>query len=154
METNSANLNLVSAYNVVGSALLAGFLALAGCDGDDTSTAEDESASSLDVAPFTLVDTAQVECYDADGATIVCPAAGEAFFGQDAQNVGLPPDLAVNADGTVTDHVTGLVWEQTPADEGLSRPEALAYCDELELGAATDWRLPSTKELFSISNFS
>ncbi|CAN0588928.1 unnamed protein product, partial [Laminaria digitata] len=39
-------------------------------------------------------------------------------------------------------------------DVGLSWSEAYDYCDSLELGDHSDWRLPSTKALFSISNFS
>lgn len=103
---------------------------------------------------YPVVDTGQKGCYDDDGGEIVCPGTGEAFAGQDAQYAGYQPDYTDNGDGTVTDNVTGLIWQQTPADSGLNYQEAEAYCRSLELGGYDDWRLPTTKELFSISNFS
>lgn len=50
--------------------------------------------------------------------------------------------------------MTGLIWQQTPANTGLSHEEAGAYCESLELAGFDDWRINTTKELFSISNFS
>jgi hypothetical protein len=52
--------------------------------------------------------------------------------------------------GTVEDLSTGLVWQAQ--DDGAKRwwNEAETYCQELSLGARTDWRLPSVKELRSI----
>ena len=62
--------------------------------------------------------------------------------------------LPDNGDGTVTDNVTGLTWQQTPDSGHYSWTEALTYCDSLELGGVNDWRMPSLKELYSISDFS
>jgi hypothetical protein len=45
---------------------------------------------------------------------IDCPAEGEALYGQDAQFTGTAFDYTDNGDGTVTDNVTGLTWEQHP----------------------------------------
>ncbi len=59
--------------------------------------------------------------------------------------------FAVNPDGTVTDHVTGLMWmrEETPL---LPLKEALVYCRELRLGGYDDWVLPNLKELATLVN--
>ena len=62
---------------------------------------------------------------------------------------------------TVLDHVTGLVWQgctgglsgadcQTGEATQLGWEEALSYCEGLDWGGATDWRLPNVQELFSI----
>lgn len=101
-----------------------------------------------------VVETGQTNCYDNDGVEITCPAAGEALYGQDAQYPGRSFDLTDNGNLTVTDNNTGLMWQQVPDDEGLSYQEALDYVEQLELGGFTDWRIPSNKELFSISDFS
>jgi hypothetical protein len=116
---------------------------------DATSTTDDR-----DTPPFTLVDTGQTACYDDEGAETDCPESGEAFYGQDAQFDGNQPSYTDNGDGTVTDNVTGLIWQQTPQNAGFSYAEAEAYCESLELAGYEDWRMPTTKELFSISDFS
>ncbi len=64
------------------------------------------------------------------------------------------PDYTDNGDGTVTDNVTGLMWEQKTNDGGpgdmdntYTWKDALAYCENLILGGHTDWRMPTPKEL-------
>jgi hypothetical protein len=58
-----------------------------------------------------------------------------------------------NGDGTVTDMATGLMWQQATDGQG-TWINALSYCEGLELGGYTDWRLPTPKELLSIVDFS
>lgn len=57
-------------------------------------------------------------------------------------------------DGTVSDTATGLMWQK--ADDGNSRDwkEALEYAENLELAGYSDWRLPNSKELQSIVDYS
>jgi hypothetical protein len=59
-------------------------------------------------------------------------------------------DFVDNGNGTVTDNMSGLVWQQ--ADDGVARKweDALAYCENLSLAESTDWRTPDIKELESI----
>jgi hypothetical protein len=57
-------------------------------------------------------------------------------------------------DGTVIDQATGLVWQQDDSGTGLDWPSALDYCENLDLGGDTDWRLPNAKELQSIVDYS
>ncbi len=60
--------------------------------------------------------------------------------------------FTVNGDGTVTDNVTGLMWQQEDDDITRSWEEALTYCENLNIPPSTytDWRLPNIKELYSI----
>ena len=54
--------------------------------------------------------------------------------------------LADNGNQTVTDLATGLVWDQR--ETALTTWEAaLAYCEALNHGSQTDWRLPNRNEL-------
>lgn len=52
-----------------------------------------------------------------------------------------------NGDGTVTDTVTGLMWQEQDDSEERSYLDALAYCTDLGLGGQEDWRLPNVVEL-------
>ncbi|NDY57732.1 DUF1566 domain-containing protein [Desulfovibrio sulfodismutans] len=98
---------------------------------------------------YTLPDTGQITCYNNSGI-ITCPQQGEAFYGQDANYTHSPLSYTNNGDGTVTDRVTGLIWQQV--DDGTQRTwgQSVTYCQDLELGGQTDWRLPSRWELLSI----
>ena len=110
---------------------------------------------------YPVVDTAQDTCYD-DSVAISCPDPGEAFYGQDAQHTGNAPSYADSGDGTVTDNITGLMWQQSPdtngdgvidADDKLTYDQAVAGAGTLSLGGYTDWRLPTIKELYSLIDF-
>jgi hypothetical protein len=61
-----------------------------------------------------------------------------------------PESYTDNSDGTVTDNVTSLGWEQSVPTKTVTQAEALAYCASLSLAGHMDWRLPSYVELFSI----
>jgi hypothetical protein len=103
---------------------------------------------------YPIVDTGQTSCYD-DSTEIACPAAGEAFFGQDAQSSGTQPSYTKSSDGlTDKDNVTGLTWQQ--GYEGpKSWTDAKGVCAAQRsagLGGYTDWRLPTIKELYSLWN--
>ncbi|MDD2703283.1 MAG: DUF1566 domain-containing protein [Candidatus Omnitrophica bacterium] len=56
-----------------------------------------------------------------------------------------------NRDGTVTDTLAGLMWQQDE-NERMDWYSALRACKELRAGGYTDWRLPNLKELNSILN--
>jgi len=118
------------------------------CDG--LTDEEDPACGGAGLLP----DTGQTACYDDNGDQISCPSSGASFYGQDAQYAGIQPNHGDNGDGTVTDNVTGLTWQQTPQDMGLSWQDAVDYCESLELAGYGDWRMPTLKELFSISDFS
>lgn len=85
------------------------------------------------------------------GSAIVgqCPAAGQPGAGQDGCYTTHAPSYTTD-EATVTDGVTGLVWQRVAPVETYDWWDARAYCASLELGGHTDWRLPSRLELESI----
>ena len=128
----------------------------------EASATSNPTAASGPSAPpdYPIVDTGQGKCYDKSGE-IPCPADG-AFFGQDAQYTGLEPAFKDNGDGSVTDQNTGLVWQKSPDSDGNGKVNAAdkqtfqaagAYCDNLSLAGADDWRLPDIKTLYSLIDF-
>ncbi|NCA84493.1 MAG: DUF1566 domain-containing protein [Clostridia bacterium] len=111
---------------------------------------------------FPIVDTDQQLFYDTI-VEIPAPAPGDAFYGQDANYTGNAPSYQDNGDGTVTDLVTGLMWQQSPDMDGdgdidyqdkMSYDEAMAGAANFNLAGYTDWRLPSIKEMYSLIIFS
>ena len=83
------------------------------------------------------------------------PDEGEDFYGQDAHYTINPPDLTDNGDGTVTDNLTGLLWEQKTEENEpniLSYDDATAYCENLSLGNSDNWRVPTRKEYSTLLN--
>ena len=105
--------------------------------------------------------TGQTKCYDME-KEITCPDIGEDFYGQDAQYAALgfcvPQNYAVDDsyedEPIVTDINTGLEWQQKskPVDH-ISWSTAQAYCDNLDYGGYSDWRLPTFYELQTLINY-
>jgi hypothetical protein len=58
-----------------------------------------------------------------------------------------------NQDGTVTDNVTGLMWQQAVPSDTSAWVDAVAFCSTLPLAGHNDWRLPSFIELESIVDY-
>lgn len=111
------------------------------------------------VAP--IEQTGQQSCFNAAGSEIACAGTGQ--DGDHRAGVAWPePRLVDNGDGTVTDHLTGLVWLQLTDCFGLETWEqALAsaaalssgVCGLLDGSQAGDWRLPNFKELVSLVDY-
>jgi hypothetical protein len=68
-----------------------------------------------------------------------------------------------NGDGTISDLATGLMWMKYdsgtfrlgPAADGrMDWKSAMKYCDSLQFAGHDDWRLPDTKQLHSILDYS
>ena len=66
-----------------------------------------------------------------------------------------PSELASytnNGDGTITDNVTGLMWEKDMGTK-ITFNEAFNKADDSTLGRHEDWRVPSIKEIYSLILF-
>ena len=58
--------------------------------------------------------------------------------------------LVINADQTVTDTSTGLIWSVETSETKMIWEMALKYCETYSLADYSDWRLPEREELRSI----
>lgn len=100
---------------------------------------------------YPIVDTGQTDCYN-NSQKIECPKPGEEFYGQDACITGNQPKYKDNGDGTVTDLITGLMWEKEMGEK-LTFKEAKKKAESLRTGGYDDWRIPTVKELYSLIQF-
>lgn len=122
-----------------------------------------------------LIGTGQSQCYN-DTTEIDCTAlpcesdGGPAFCGQDAQYASgarsfscldaggasqVPCDETADEGEVVQDPAAGLEWQRTRTTSTVNFSEALAYCEDTlnaeSYGGKTDWRLPTIRELSSLS---
>jgi hypothetical protein len=115
--------------------------------------------------------TGQTKCYDAAGTEIACAGTGQ--DGEKLKGVILPtsPRFTNNGNGTVTDHLTGLIWLTNANCPNATRAWATALTDVASLNSAgtmngnncgdtsnsgtyqTDWRLPNLRELQSLIHY-
>ena len=77
-----------------------------------------------------------------------CPS-----FGQDASYGGLKQAFRSNGDGTVLDVNTGLIWTSDVYGEGLTYDQVENEVSRFSLGGYSDWRIPTIKELYTLSEF-
>jgi len=73
-------------------------------------------------------------------------------------SVGVWAGLSRSGTGIVTDSVTQLQWQDDYSDNGgqiqqLDWKGAIEYCEALDLGGYSDWRLPNKNELLSIVDY-
>ncbi|MFA9371901.1 MAG: DUF1566 domain-containing protein [Labilibaculum antarcticum] len=141
-------------------AFLAGTFA---CSDDDTIIDSEIVEENLpDVTGYPIVGTNQTTFFN-NSSSISAPSSGDDFYGQNANYLGTTPQYVDNGDGTVTDMVTGLMWQQTldhnsdgliNYDDKLTYAEILALASEVTTGDYTDWRVPTIKEQYSLMMFS
>lgn len=127
-----------------------------------TSTGGGTSQVTANATTYPVVGTNQTLAYD-NASTISTPTAGQSFYGQNANYPGKTAQYKDNGDGTVSDLVTGLMWQKTTDknndgvinySDKMTYDEAVAYVATAKTGGHSDWRLPTIKELYSLIQFS
>lgn len=124
-----------------------------GCAADDQiGKIEDETEDNLpDISGYPIVSTNQAEFYD-NVSIISAPQVGQAYYGQDGSYVGTPPSYTDNGDETITDNVTGLMWEKDMGTK-ITYNQAFDKAEVSTLANHDDWRVPTIKELYSLILF-
>jgi hypothetical protein len=104
-------------------------------------------AAGLNTYPVTDAD--QESCYgSSNGQQISCAGTG-----QDASYTTLAPSYSDNGDETITDLNTALMWTQAVYGVGLTFDEVLDEASTFSLAGYEDWRVPTIKELYTLSHF-
>ncbi len=114
--------------------------------------ATDLANSSFNITSYPIVDTGQRISYN-NNAAMPLPDKANSFYGQDANYRSNPPSYTDNNNGTITDNVTGLMWQQQMGEK-LTYEQALQKISSLKLAGYGDWRIPTIKELYSLIQFS
>jgi len=100
---------------------------------------------------YNVVDTGQNKFYSNDTSLSIVQK-GDDFFGQDANYDKNTPSYTDNKNGTITDNITGLIW-QKDMGEKMTFDEAMSKVKSFELSGYSDWRVPTIKELYSLIQF-
>lgn len=66
--------------------------------------------------------------------------------------ISLPQRFTDNGNGTITDHLSNLIWQKVISLDSFTWEQALVYADSVSIAGMTDWRLPNIKELRSIND--
>lgn len=157
MKTTRKNVILVSLV-----ILAFGVLSFSSCKKDENTTTDTTTDNLPDITGYPIVGTNQTISFD-NTTIITIPTVGQDFYGQNANYPGTTPQYVNNGDGTVTDMVTGLMWQQTLDHNGdgtinysdkLTYTEVLALPKTCKTGGHTDWRVPTLKEQYSLMAFS
>ncbi len=115
---------------------------------------------------YPIVDT-DVSIFFDENSIISTPSPGDPFYGQDAQYEGNQPSYTDNGNNTITDNVTGLMWQSSPDHNGdnngtinvndkLTWAEIQAqvlFLNSSNYAGYSDWRIPTIKELYSLTNW-
>ena len=145
---------------------VAGIVLLILCLNVSFTSCETEEITDEDNLPsitgYPIVGTNQSTYYDNQTIT-TAQSVGDDFYGQNANYAGNQPQYMDNGDGTVTDLVTGLMWQNSfdhngdgsiDYDDKLSYNDILATADTVSTGGYDDWHVPTIKEQYSLIMFS
>ncbi len=130
-------------------------LSIVACSNNDDMSQENNTDTSetpsTETYSYSIVDTGVFAFYS-DVNTISKPSNADAFFGQDATYYGSQPSYTNNGDGTITDNITGLMWEQNMGTK-ITFTDTFTKATNSTLGNHNDWRVPTLKELYSLILF-
>ncbi len=114
-----------------GNALKTVYLWFKDADGGVSDATND--SITLNLAPNRIPDTGQTTSFTDT-------------IGEDSDYTINPPSYTDNGNGTVSDNVTGLIWQKENTTYSIWS-EAAATCNDLSLAGFSDWRLPTVQEL-------
>jgi len=135
------------------------------CEGDlavseaDLSTCEGD-LSDCYASTSRIPRTGQTTCTNDAGTVIACAGSGR----DGEYQAGDAPSFTDNGNGTITDNITGLMWEKL-SDDGSIHDKDLQFAGlTAAIGKATtlnganfaghnDWRVPNLRELASLPNY-
>lgn len=123
-----------------------------------------QSSAALTV-PAPVRETGQRRCFDSSGVEVICAGTGQ--DGDLRPGVKWPGTrFTDNSDGTVTDHLSDLVWLKDAGCFGFDVTWDGAFvevgelnagvekgCPEYAAGAFDDWRVPGILELVSLIDY-
>lgn len=107
-----------------------------------------------------LAKSNQTTCYNAAGSVVTCAGTG-----QDGElQKGVAVSFTDNGDGTVTDNLTGLMWEKLSDDGSIHDKDntytwsnafasKVATLNSESFAGYSDWRVPNVRELQTLVNF-
>ncbi|MDX1284655.1 MAG: sulfatase-like hydrolase/transferase, partial [Draconibacterium sp.] len=93
-----------------------------------------------------------VSNFHSTNSEIETPETTDVLYWQDAGRITNSPSYTDNGDGTITDMVTGLMWEKDMGEK-ITWSEAVEKVKNLNVGGYEDWRIPTIKELYSLILF-
>jgi len=115
---------------------------------DNPQVEDNEPVEEVTLGEVKIPDTMQENCYN-NSKVISC---GSSFIGQDAQHSINPTSYTDNGDGTITDNITGLMWQKDKGEKEYYY-DAINNVENFSLAGYDDWRVPSIKELYSLMDF-
>ena len=108
--------------------------------------------TNVSALTYKIAHTAQTKNYN-DSTELSAPSNGSSFYGQDPIYMNNAVSYTNHGDGTVTDNVTGLMWQQNQGTL-VTFDNAVSGAATFNAGGYNDWRLPNIKELYSLIVFS
>lgn len=134
------------------------------CDSSLTTCYNDLFSTNSELAScfakLGVLQTGLTYCYNVSGSVISCTGSG-----QDAQyQSGVASSYQDNGDGTVTDNVTGLMWEKLSDDGSIHDWDSfysfsgaitvkIAALNSASFAGHSDWRLPNIRELQTLVHY-
>lgn len=145
-------------------AMLLSTPAFVACNDDTTPDTTDPKEENLpNITGYPIAGTNQSMFFN-NTTQISSVSPGDDFYGQNANYPGITPRYVDNSDGTLTDMVTGLMWQNSfdhNKDGKVDYADKLSYNEILDLvdngvsyAGYDDWRLPTIKEQYSLILFS
>jgi hypothetical protein len=125
--------------------VLATALGTWGCGDDDDGTAATDADTDSDTDADTDADSDGYTDADTDTDTDTDTDSN----GDTDTDTDTWPAMT-DCDGGKLDTSTNLCWQNPPSASLMLWSDAISYCDNLDLGGHTDWRLPNIEELISL----